>query len=309
MFDSALTAAAERSDWVRYLIARNSVAATETRALLEAAFSNIRAEKQNRVAARIREGDTPQIEATIHELVAHELLRRLQLRPEFEPQLQGKSPDLLFEAAGMRFISDVVVLHSPSKTVNEADWGYEAWDTAEPSESRPEKIKKKLEEKADRYAELNLPIVPIIFLGDRLGFEIFDDIERACFGITLQEVDLEPAFPQSLPRYRVPVGGLLLPREDVPVPYEHISAVIACDWFSTSNQHSPGMRLASRVLHYWAARQPLAMEAFSPLPQVCWDAMASGGWKHRFTKERSRVLKFLGAEQIDTEIDSPTTSS
>lgn len=307
MFDSALIAAAERSDWVRYLVASNSVAATETRAFLKIAFSNVRAEKQGRVAARIREGDTSQIEATIHELVAHELLRRLQLRPEFEPQLQEKNPDLLFETAGVRFISDVVVLHSPSKTVNKTDWGYEAWDTAEPSQSHADKAKKRIEEKADRYAELNFPIVPIVFLGDHRAFD-FGDIEKACLGITLEEVALEAAFPQSLPKFRVPVGGLLLPREGLPVPYEHISAVIACDWFDASNRHSPGKRLSCLVLHYWAARQPLPVEAFSLLPQVCWDPMTSGGWKHRFTTERNRVLKFLGTEQIDTELDSPATS-
>jgi hypothetical protein len=106
-----------------------------------------------------------------------------------------------------------------------------------------------LEEKADRYAELDLPIVPIVFLGDSYAFD-FGDIETACFGITLEEVALEAAFPQSLPKYRVPVGGLLLPREDLPAPYENISAVIACDWFDTLNRHNPGKRLAARVLHH-----------------------------------------------------------
>jgi hypothetical protein len=117
MFDSALIAAAERSDRVRWLVASRSVAANETKAFLTIAFSNIRAEKQKEIAARPRKDATSRIEATIHELVAHELLRRLQLRPVFEPKLQKKTPDLLFEAAGVRFISDVVVTHSPLKTV------------------------------------------------------------------------------------------------------------------------------------------------------------------------------------------------
>jgi len=270
----------------------------ETRAFLGTAFGNIRAAKQNSVAVRLRKGDASQIEATIHELVAYELLRRLQLRPVFELQLQGKTPDLLFETAGMRFISDVVVIHSPLKTVGDLDDGTgEAWDRAEPSESRADKIAKALQAKADSYAELDLPIVPIVFLGDRYAFD-FGDIEKACFGITLEEVFLEPSFPESLPKFRVPVGGLLLPREDLPVPCENISAVIACDWFDTLNRHNRGKRLASRVLHRWSVRQLLPVKAFDPLPQVCWDPTPSGGWKPRFTTEPNLVLQFLDADQI-----------
>src|SRR4030095_4234834 len=135
---------------------------------------------------------------------------------------------------------DIVVCHSPSKTVCDLGNGIsEAWDTAKPSESRADKVSKILQKKAESYAGLELPIVPIVFLGDKDAFD-FGDIEKACFGVTLEEVALEPRFPESLPQDRVPVGGLLLPREDLLVPYENISAVITCDWFDTLNRQRRG---------------------------------------------------------------------
>jgi hypothetical protein len=308
MLAEAFNAAAQRSTWVEWLIASDSAAAVDTRAFLQTAFSHIRAEKQRSVADRIQKGDASQIEATIHELVAHELFRRLQLRPVFEPLLEGKTPDLSFETAGMKCIADIVVCHSPSKTVRDLGNGIrEAWDRAESSESRAEKIAKVLQKKADSYAGLGLPIVPIIFLGDRNAFG-FRDIEKACFGVTLREVALEPRFPESLPKYRVPVGGLLLPRDDFPVPCENMSAVIACDWFDTLNRQRPGKRLASCVLHRWSARQILPGEAFAPLPQVCWDPIPSGGWLPRWATQPNLVLQFLDSDQIQVRPYSLNTA-
>ena|SRR2546427_2949363 len=298
MFTSALNAAAEQSNWVRWLVTSNSGAANETRAFLETAFINIRVEKQNEIAARIRDDNASRIEATIHELVAHELLRRLQLRPVFEPKLQGKTPDLLFQTAGARFISDVFVTHSPLKTVRYINHRtYEARDTDQPSESRADKIAKTLQGKAEFYASLGFPIVPLVFLGDRRALG-FGDVEKACFGITLEEIALEAAFPENLPRYRAPVGGLFLPREDLRIPCENIPAVVSCDWFDTLNRQNPGKRLACRILHRWSARTPLPVEAFDPLPQVCWDHVSAGGWQPRFTTEPNLVLQFLDTDQI-----------
>jgi hypothetical protein len=70
-------------------------------------------EKQRDVADGIRKGDASQIEVTIHEPVAHDLLEN-SLRPVFEPLLEGKTPDLSFETAGMKCIADIVICHSCS---------------------------------------------------------------------------------------------------------------------------------------------------------------------------------------------------
>jgi hypothetical protein len=112
MLAEAFNAAAQRSQWITWLVATASAAAVDTRAFLQTAFSHIRVEKQRDVADGIRKGDASQIEVTIHELVAHELFRKLQLRPVFEPLLEGKTPDLSFETAGMKCIADIVMCHT-----------------------------------------------------------------------------------------------------------------------------------------------------------------------------------------------------
>src|SRR5690349_3148782 len=101
-----------------------------------------------------------------------------------------------------------------------------------------------------------LPLVLFVFLGDHISLNT-EDVERALFGMTAYETSLEPWFPTSVHRDRVPVGGLLLPQEDGSQPYTNVSAVVACDWFDTWNREDRGKRLYCVVFHHWAAEDTL----------------------------------------------------
>ena len=152
-FDAALRRAASRSDWFSWLVRDEQDAARSTLRFLDTCFTNVPAAKHPRIIKRLA-GDCSQLEATIDELVAHELLRRLKLSPEFEPQIAGLTPDLSFKIAGKRFLGDVYVTHSPLKTIRDFDDGTgEAWDTSRPDESRANKIANELAYKAKSMSQ------------------------------------------------------------------------------------------------------------------------------------------------------------
>src|SRR5260370_7350707 len=118
MLDIALSQVASKSEWVSWLVNDNEQAARTTRGFLNTCFANIPPSKHRRILKKLA-GDQSQVEATIHEFVAHELLRRLGLSPEFEPSIAGLTPDLSFEIEGKRFFGDVYLTHTPSKTLND----------------------------------------------------------------------------------------------------------------------------------------------------------------------------------------------
>src|SRR5437870_1842279 len=88
-----------KSTWAWWVATNEGKAARETRDFLSMCFSNIDTQKEPAVIKRLR-GDKSQVEATLHELVAHELLRRLKLTPQFEPSIGGQTPDLSFRVKG-----------------------------------------------------------------------------------------------------------------------------------------------------------------------------------------------------------------
>jgi hypothetical protein len=230
MLDQALNRGASKSHWVSWLLTGGD-AARSTRDSLNICFANIPIARQSGILKKLS-GTESQIEATIHELVAHELLRRLGLSPEFEPSLDRLTPDIAFEAGGKRFISDVYLTHSPSKTFRDfSDGTGEAWDISRPGESRAHKIAAMLAEKAGKYKSLTMPLVVFVFLGDHRILSA-SDVERALLGMTAYEASLEDRFPEGVARDRIPVGGLLLPDETGSHLYGNLSAVVSCDWLT-----------------------------------------------------------------------------
>jgi hypothetical protein len=273
MLDIALSKAASKSEWVSWLVNDNDDAARTTLGFLNTCLANIPTSKHPRIFQKLA-GDRSNVEATIHELVAHELLRRLGLSPEFEPSIAGLKPDLGFEIEGKRFLGDVYLTHSPAKTLEDcADGTGESWDRSKPDESRADKIAKVLADKAVKHNPIALPFVAFVFLGDHRILSA-GDVERALFGMTAYEVSLEERFPKSVSRDRVPVGGLLLPDEDGNYRHHNLSAVISCDWFDTLN----GKRLHCRVLHNWTG-EALPVKAFSLFPQIIWNQSEPDVWK------------------------------
>jgi hypothetical protein len=303
---ASLKKAASKSEWVSWLVNDDGDGARSTRDFLNTCLANIPATKHQRIFKKLA-GSKSQIEATIHELVAYEFLRRLGLSPEFEPPLLGLTPDLSFEATGKRFLADVYLTHSPSKTFRDfGDGTGEAWDTSKPDESRAHKIANELAKKAEKYKQLGSPLVIFVFLGDhRILSEMY--VEGALFGMTTHEISLEEQFPESVARDLVPVGGLLLPDEDGSYSYRHLSAVICCDWFDTLNRQDRGKRLHCVVLHNWIG-EALSVDAFKLFPQILWNKTASGGWKPEQTISGNIVAKFTLDGGIECREYTPNTA-
>jgi hypothetical protein len=231
----------------------------------------------------------------------------LELSPEFEPSIAGLTPDLSFELQGRRFLGDVYLTHSPLKTVRDfCDGTGEAWDTSKPDESRANKIANVLAKKAGTYKPLALPFVVFVFLGDHriLGAS---DVERALFGMTAYEVNLEERFPNSVSRDRMPVGGLLLPDEDGNYRHHNLSAVISCDWFDTLNRQDRGKRLHCLVLHNWNG-EALPVEAFRLFPQIIWNQSEPDVWKPEQTINGNIVAKFTLDGGIECREYTPETA-
>ncbi len=67
--------------WSWWLATRESRAAEDTVQVLASALQRLSASAQRSVLAKIRTGERDHVEATLHELVAHEFLSRLQPGP------------------------------------------------------------------------------------------------------------------------------------------------------------------------------------------------------------------------------------
>lgn len=290
MINNALSKAASKSEWINWLVNNHETSACSTRDFLTTCFANIPTAKHPRIFQKLA-GDKYEIEATIHELVAHELLHRLGLTPELEPSVGGLTPDLIFEVGGKRFLAEVYLTHSPSKTLQDFGGGKGgARDTSKRGESRTHKITDVLVDKAEKYEHLAEPLVIFVFLGDHQILSP-DDVEKALFGMTAREVSLERRFPQSVYREGVLVGGLLLPDEDGNYQHSNLSAVVSCDWFDTLNPHARGKRLHCSVLHNWAG-EALPVEAFKLFPQLIWNKSEPDVWVPDQTLNANTVARF-----------------
>lgn len=298
MINNALSKAASKYEEIFWLVNDHKEVARSTREFLNNCFANIPAAKYPRIIQKLA-GDANEIKATIHELVVHELLHRLGLTPELEPSVGKLKPDLSFKVKGKRFFADVLISHSPSKTIKDFGDGTGcARDTSKKGESRTHKITEKLEAKALKYKCLAEPLIVFVFLGDHqiLGPE---HVEKALFGMTISEVGLEARFPISVDRDCVPVGGMLLPDEDSICRHSNLSAVVSCDWFNTLNPEARGRRLHCFILHNWAAQHTLPVETFKHFPQIIWKQIDSNIWQPELTLEACTVAKFT----LDGELE------
>ena len=289
MFDDLVNNSALGDSWARWVATEPRAAAQDTREFLSACFEHLPAEKQGPLRNVLKKGNAKKVEATLHELVVHELLRRFDRQPEFEPNLDGLTPDLRFCVSGTIFIADVFVVHSPSKTVKDLGSGVgESWDTSKPSESRAKKISDITERKAGKYHDA--PLILFGFQGDHYSFDTWD-FEAALYGRTVGELGPSDCLPDVGPAV-VPLGGALLPLDDRSARYRDLAALVACDWFDTLNRSDRGRRLYCSVLHHWDPRAALPESAFSPFSQVVWEKTGARSWHPRRIGEGNMLMKF-----------------
>jgi len=288
-FENALRKAAKKSSWVKWLTGDSG--AQETRDFLKMSYSNLTPNEQSKWAQRASTGDANQIMATIHELVALELLRRLQLVPKYEPSVNGLKPDISFNCSGQEFLADVYLTHSPKKTVKRIDdWAWESQDEGD----RAWKIEEELTKKAMKYDKCGLPLVLFIFLGDYYGLHLWH-VEEALFGRYWAEFKFTKGdllastkdhrlHPHGYGLFLRKILGLCHPR--------NLSAVVACEWFDTLNRKDPGKRLNCLVIHHWDDDIcELPITAFGDFPQIVWSHKGPDIWEWRYTTKDTLVAK------------------
>lgn len=298
MLHKALTNAAAKSKWVAWLVNNNGPAALSTLDFLHVCVEHIPVEKQTGISNKLA-GDASEIEATIHELVAHELLYRLKLSPEYEPLVNGKTPDLCFTAGGTLFLADVYVAHSPDRTLEDyGDKTGAAFDTTKPGESRAFKTEEVLSDKAAKYKDCDMPFVAFVFLGDHRILSVLE-VEKAVYSMTVCEAGHEKHFPNNISYETRPIGRLFLPDENGDYRHRNLSAVICCDWFDTMNQDDPGKRLHCEVMHNWAADKCLPVKAFDPFQQIIWRERKTSNWKPEITGKNNIVAKFTTTGEME----------
>ena len=279
------------------------------RAVLCAAFGHIGAQSRRQALKSIATGDESQCESTMYELLVFELLYRLRLRPEFQPRVKKKTPDLLFSLGDQDFIGDVYVAHSPDRNWREVPGAeqllnlpkrlaavirriggesFESWDGGD----RGQTIAHEIAKKVTRYKKLGVPLVVFVILGDRLGLSL-RNVSQALLG-RLHDwygFELSDATDPNL-RPMLPHDPLFLPGDDGTPAYKALAAVVGCDFFSSQNPGVPGYRLAAHVMHHWGADQPLESDALGPFPELRWTKHGQDSWEWGLVPDSPTVARF-----------------
>lgn len=266
---------AETSDWLRWVLQADCEYARRARDFYSTSFANIKANKQSSLLRRLAGSDEKNVAAVLAELDCHELLRRLNLAPDFEPSICGQTPDLSFKS-GIEFIADVFLTYSPEKTLRDFGNKGEAWDANKPGENRGKKIGDDLAKKASKYEDIQKPLVVFVVLADHRILSN-RDVERALFGMTIPEVSHYPRYPNGVWEERPSLTGILLPDCSGVEHYNNLSAVVCCQWFDSQDEHDPDRLLSAYVLHSWRGTA-LPQDTFSRFGQVIWQSPRDKVW-------------------------------
>lgn len=273
----------KKSPLIEWLIIDKGKAATETLAFLSNCYARIPQPKKTNIKKRFQKVDQNEVDAIVLELVAHDLLRRLGLQPEWSPTIERLNPDFTFHVNSKRFIADVFLVKSPTKTIKNRGRVIESWDKPwVPAESRAKKIADRISRKSTKYSKLKLPLVLFIFLSDNYLLDN-EKVEAALFGKTIADIKQNNRYPN---------------RDSNCLLYENLAAVVVCKWFDTLNIMDEGKRLYCNILHNWATMNPLPLNAFSNFRQIVWET--DGILKRpKYTSDKSMVAKFIDKDGIE----------
>lgn len=299
------------SEWAKWVRDDLDPAAVETREFLGRCFANIREAKRARLLARLRSGDTDNVDASLHELVAHELFRRLHFEPKFEPKVGGLTPDMTAKVADHECIVDVFLTRNPSRTTRRTLPGTlldlpEGTQYTVDAGDRAKKVRDTILEKHHKYSATGRPMILVVFLGDH--WVQMRDVQCALYGVPLADAWLRDDFPNGIANFRKevvamhrepPAAGAMLPDDRGQPGCPNLSAVIACDWFDTLNSSRPGKRLSCLVLHHWKPRLPIPAGHFDQFPEVAWCRERSGSYMYTIKNSLCSVAKFTGADEFE----------
>jgi hypothetical protein len=275
----------KKSEWIEWVSNSESKAATETLQFLSICYSNLPQSNKTKTTKRLQKGDQQEVEAIIHELITYEFLRRMELKPEWSPTIEGLTPDLLFKIKKEIFVADVFIVKSPKKTITSHGRIIESSDKYWiPSENRAKKIADIVDGKSTKYSKLHFPLILFIFLGDNLLLDN-DKVEAALFGKTIKDILNDDKYPDDLANHHL---------------HENLSAVIACKWFDTNNLSDEGKRLRCNIYHNWAAKDLLPTNTFSIFGQIFWEK--DDNHEHpMYLGDQSIVVKFCGENGFEAK--------
>lgn len=283
---SAIEKNRSASTWARWIATGGSPASIHCRDFLDRALLHVNNGARSRVIKRIRSGDAAQLDATLYELAAHEFLSLLGVAPTMDPLVATQqTPDLAINVDGQQFIADVFVTHSPQSTYGDCDDGT-GW--AKDSGERARKIADRLAGKSSKYAALGVPLIQIVFLGDHRSLSL-QDVEVALYGVALSEFVDSDSYPRDF-CFERRSGGILLP-DGERLPHQHLSAVLAIDWFDTLNRKHPGRRFACCLLNHYQPNVRLRSGALSPFREIRWNSCGVNAWRPESTGELAIVAR------------------
>jgi len=292
------------SSWVKWVRDDSKQPARETREFLERCFANIAPNQGKRFIQRIGSDGKENVHAALYELVAHELFRRLHLKPEFHPNsFAPLTPDMAVKIENQQFIVDVFVAHNSARTItpfpvkglgNEITYTVDCGD-------RAKKIRDTVVSKCHKYLQTEKPLIFVVFLGDH--WVEMRDVQIAVYGASTEDAWLREDFPHGITDFRQKLvsmqverqpDGAMLPDENGQPGCPRLSAVVACEWFDTLSRSSPGKRLRCLVLHHWNPDFKISTGRFGGFGEVSWSSNASSCFALHSTASQRTVARFDG---------------
>ncbi|MGH9453573.1 MAG: hypothetical protein ACRD2O_06340 [Terriglobia bacterium] len=298
-------------EWARWVLAGPDPAACEMRELLEICAANVNSRRHEKLLDKVRSADKDGVDSLLYELVAHELLHRLQLKPEFWPTLGSElTPDMTATVGGEQFIVDVFLVRNPSRTVKPFPCPGlifpEGFQYTVDHGDRAKKIADRILEKHQKYAPTGKPMLLVVFLGDE--WMQMSNVEEALYGAAASDGWLQDDFPRLIVNFRkelveesviVPKPGILLPDENNQPGCPSLSAVLACDWFYTLNRADPSRRMRCVVLHHWKPDVPIPPGEFGQFAEVAWTAKSSGTYEQNIIRSPKVAARFTGRNKLE----------
>ncbi|MGH9355027.1 MAG: hypothetical protein ACRD10_02745 [Terriglobia bacterium] len=253
------------------------------------------------------------VDAALYELVAHELLRRLEFTPTFKPAYKASankklSPDMDVMINGQKYIVDVFLTHNAIKTIKR---GRDRFRLTVNQGENAKNIHDKIIQKCGKYASIQKPIILVVFLGDH-NVELLD-VSRALYGAGLEDGWLKDKFPFGIADFQREIsskfnqelpGGAILPDEEGVPRCANLSAVLACDWFDSLDKNRPGKRLYCIAFHHWQPNVPIPPARFSNFREVVWSQNSSNSYDLRVINSFAAVAKFAQGDRLEFGNDS-----
>lgn len=305
--EALLTRVRADSQLATWLTSQKGPEADRALGCLTSYYRNLAPQAQREWAKRLK-GQKEQIDGTIYELVIHELLLQLGVKPRYSPKINGKTPDFTFEVADRLFAADVVVVRTPDRQVGESRTYQHVGDITLMVDrgERAKKFADVIETKAGKYSQLHIPLVVFVFRGDHYMTGVFN-ILQAVLGYSTWDFEVQKRNDPESDSIASYEQGLFYPNDSGEGRFPTLSAVVACDWFDTSNMKNPGKRLWCVVVHNWAAEKSLPVDTFEPFCQFSRTAKGPDAWQWTPSTKDNIVAKLPAGGEIEFHAYSSDT--